>query len=998
MRRISSPRLVGRAEELARLAAALSEAAVGQPRTVLLGGEAGIGKSRLLAEFSGRAREQGARVLVGACLQLGEGTLPFAPVSQALRQLDLATLEAVVGAGRAELARLVPDLGPADAAAPATGEQARARLFERLLGVVGRLAAERPLVLVVEDLHWADRSTLDLLAFLVPNLGGVKVVLVASYRSDEPGRRRPLRPWLTGLGRHAGVERFELGRLGRAELEGLLAGITGTVPAARLVDEVLARSEGNPFFAEELLAAGPVGSPGVLPAALHDLLAVRIDALSRPAQDVLRVAAVAGRRVGHGLLAAACGLDQAELLVALREAVEHHVLVPHPDGEGYAFRHARLQEVIQADLLPGERRQLHATLARSLTAHPELASGTPAQTAAELATHWYEGRDLGRALPAAVAAGVAAEQALAFAEAQHHFERAAGLWPRAPGAAAELAARERLDRVALLGRAAEAAYRVARSDRAVALLRTALNELHAQADPLRAGVLTARLANFLRSSGEQGAFALYEEAVALVPPEPPTPERAQVLAAYGQALMLSPRLQEARSVCEQAIKVARAAGARAAEGHARNTLGVVLAHLGDPPAGIAQLEEARRIAVDLHENHGFDVEDVLRADANLGDLYDLTGQLERAAMVALRGVDEARQHGLERSFGAWLVSDGVAALIKLGRWDDADERLQATVTLEPSGLAAIFLRQTLATLEVGRGELDLAAEHLASARRIVGRTHVGAQHLGPLYQELAHAAVWQGRHADARAAVAAGLSACLGVDGARYAAGLYRVGVRAEADQAERARARHAPDQDADARRVAAERLEGARALVAPWGPEFEADLATCEAEWTRVVGEPDPERWQAAVDAWDTAGQPYPAAYARWHLAEALLTRRGARAAATTALRSAHQTAERLGAAALRRELEGLARRARVDLAAPPAADQATPTRAAGPFGLTPREREVLALVADGRSNPQIAQALFISVKTADTHVSNILAKLGVASRGEAAAVAHRGGLVDQR
>jgi tetratricopeptide (TPR) repeat protein len=608
--------------------------------------------------------------------------------------------------------------------------------------VVERLAAERPLVLVVEDLHWADRSTLDLLAFLVPNLGGAAVVLVASYRSDEPGRRHPLRSWLAGLGHHAGVERLKLGRLDRAELEGMLTGITGTAPAAPLVDEVLARSQGNPFFAEELLAVSKPGSPQGLPAALHDLLAVRIDALSSPGQHVLRVAAVAGRRVGHGLLAAACGLDQADLLPALREAVEHHVLVPHQDGEGYSFRHALLQEVIQADLLPGERRQLHASLARSLTAQPGLAGGTPAETAAELATHWYESHDLAQALPAAVVAGVAAEQALAFAEAQHHFERAADLWSRAPEAAAELAATgERLDRVALLGRAAEAAFRVAKSDRAVVLLRTARSELDAEAEPLRAGVLTARLAHVMRVGGKEGAFAVYEEAVALVPPEPPMPERAQVLAAYGQALMLSPRFEEARSVCEEAIVVARAAGARAAEGHACNTLGVVLAHLGDPPAGIAHLEQARRIAADLHQNHGFDVEDVLRADANLADLYDLTGQLERAAIVALRGAREARQHGLERSYGAWLVSEGSEALVKLGRWADADEHLKATVTFtETGGLTAINLQQAMATLEVGRGRLDLAAEHLTSARRIVGRAFVGAQHVGPLYRELAPAA------------------------------------------------------------------------------------------------------------------------------------------------------------------------------------------------------------------------------------------------------------------
>jgi ATP/maltotriose-dependent transcriptional regulator MalT len=570
-----------------------------------------------------------------------------------------------------------------------------------------------------------------------------------------------------------------------------------------------------------------------------------------------------------------------------------------------------------------------------------------------------------------------------------------------PEAAAELAAtQERLDRVALLGRAAEAAFRAANSDRAVALLRTALKELDAEAEPLRAGVLTARLAHFLTlTTGVHGAFAVHQEAVALVPPEPPTPERAEVLAHFGQALALKLMFEEARSVCEQAIVVARGAEARAAEGHARNTLGIVLAHLDDPPAGIAQLEEARRIAADLHQHHGFDVEDVLRADGNLSDLYELTGQLERAATVALRGADDARKHGLERAFGEPLVCNGAEALIKLGRWDDAEERLQAAAALAGTGgLTAGYLQRTLATLEVGRGELDRAAEHLLSAQRTFESASLGAQHLGPLYRELAQVAVWQRRHADARAAVAIGLAACLRADMVRHAASLYPVGLRAEADQAERARARHAEDEEADARRAAAELLAGVRALVTPWGPEFAARLATCEAEWTRVVGEPDPERWQAAADAWDTAGQPYPAAYARWRQAEALLTGRGSWAAATTALRQAHQTAQRLGAAPLRRELEGLARRARIDLAEPPAIpDDATPRRPADPFGLTPREHEVLALVAAGRSNRQIAEALFISGKTASVHVSNILRKLQVTSRVQAATTAHHLGLVDE-
>jgi DNA-binding NarL/FixJ family response regulator len=423
---------------------------------------------------------------------------------------------------------------------------------------------------------------------------------------------------------------------------------------------------------------------------------------------------------------------------------------------------------------------------------------------------------------------------------------------------------------------------------------------------------------------------------------------------------------------------------------------VVLAHLGGPPAGFAHIEEAVRIAADLHDNHGFEVDEVLRGYANLCDLLDLTGELERAATMALRGVEESRQHGLERSFGTWLTADAAAVLVKLGRWDEAGERLEAALPATASGgLAAINLYQALSTLQVGRGELDLAAERLGEARKLFEKVFVGAQHIGPLYREQAAVAVWRGQHDEARAAVAAGLSACLGVDGARFAAALYPLGLRAEADAAERARDRRAEDEEADARRVAAELLESARALSTPWGPEFGAHLAACEAEWTRVTGASDPERWQAAVEAWDKAGQPYPAAYARWHLAEALLAAAD-REQADRALREAHATAVRLGARPLREQLEQLARRARIDLAAVAAPEAPAGATPADRLGLTPRELEVLRLVAEGRSNRQIAEALFISVKTASVHVSNILAKLRVGTRVEAAAVAHRLGLFD--
>jgi DNA-binding CsgD family transcriptional regulator len=991
MSRISSPQFVGRSGELARLEGAL---AGGAPRVLLLGGEAGIGKTRLLAEFTARAQTAGARVLVGSCLHAGEGALPYAPVSQALRQLvrelDPATLEHVIGSGRAELARLVPDLGPAEATAPVTGELARARLFERMLGVVDRLAAEQPLVLAVEDLHWADRSTLDLLSYLVANLAEAAVVLVATYRSDELDRHHPLRPILAELDRHATVERVELGRLDPAELEGVLTGILGSPPAPQLLSSVLARCDGNPFFAEELLAAGLGGSTRGLSTTLHDLLASRVDALSGPAQQVLQVAAVAGRQVGHGLLAAAGTLAEPALLGAVREAVEHHLLVPDADGDTYAFRHALLGEVVQGDLLPGERRQLHATLAGTLAAQPELAGGTPAETAAEVATHWYEGHDLARALPAAVAAGVAAERALAFAEAQRHFERALDLWDQVPDVAAGLP----LDRAGLLGRAAQAAYLAREQQHAVALASTALANVDAAAEPVRAALLAERLGWYLWLTDSDAALGAYQQAIDLLPAEPPSAARARVLARQAQALHMCSRIRAARASAEQALAVARLVGARQEEGWALLALGNAVYLLGERDAGLAHLRQARRIAEEVGE-----VELLALTFLYLPQALEAAGRLADALAEVLQGIQTGRRLGLERFHGALLGGLAAVFCFQLGRWQDADRYLRQALAANPMPtMPAIATRVGQAQLEIERGEFTAAAALLDEVTRAVSKPP--RPQFADHFAARAALAIWQDRLEDARAVVQEGLDWLAGTEEEEGFRALLTLGLRAEADRAERSRARRTPAQAETAQQLGAGLLARLRQLVdqtAAPQPETLAHATLGEAEATRLDGHSDPERWAAAAASWEALAQPYPAAYARWHQAEALLTRRGARAEATSALRSAYQTVERLGAAPLRREVEGLARRARIDLAAPPAADQAAPARPADPYGLTPREREVLALLADGRTNPQIAQALFISPKTAGIHVSNILAKLGVASRGEAAAVAHRGGLVDQ-
>ncbi len=997
--RVSSPALVGRAAEAARLWAALERAQAGSPAVVVVAGEAGVGKTRLVTELIARVRAQGALALAGGCLDVGEGVVAYAPVAEALRSLggavDPAELERVLGGARAELARLVPELGGPDGAgaeaAAEAGGLVPGRLFELLLGVLHRLAERGPLLLVVEDLHWADQSTRDLVGFLVRNLRA-GVMLVLTYRSDELHRRHPLRPFLAELDRGGRAERLELGRLGRRELGGLLAQILGEPAPAVLVGEILARSEGNPFFAEELLAARAGGS-GELPEALRDLLLARIEALPQATQQVLQVAAVAGRRVDHHLLAAVAAQPPERLVELLREAVAHHVLVVEGGSGGYAFRHALVQEAIYDDLLPVQRPPLHAAYARALAARAEGQGGAGAAELGRLAYHWYAAHDLGRALLASVQAGQAAEAAFAQAEAAGHYERALELWEQAPDAAAS----SPLDRGALLQRAAQAANLAGEGPRAVALIAQALAETDAAAEPLRAGVLLERLARYQWVAGDTvAAMATVEQAVATIPAEPPSAERARALAAHGQMLMLWSRNRAAQARCEEAVAVARQAGARAVEGHALNSLGTSLGHRGHLAAGVARLGQARAIAAELG-----DPDDLCRAYHNLGCIYLTSGCYEEAWRAQLECLDLARRFGSMGSYGLIAIVTAAQALLWLGRWEEAERLLDEAfdLDLDPRGAVNPLLSRGLQRL--WRGDLEGARADLTCILK-GPKTSLDPQDGVPARAWLATAATWEGRLEEARATVADGLASLAEVDQADLVAELCLAGLAAEAALAERAAARRDEKAHDQASRIAAGLLERARAATQADGAAVtgaaRAKLLTAEAEWTRIAGPSDPDRWAQAAGAWDELGCPWPAAYTRWRLAQALLETGAPREEAAAPLQQAWATARRLGARPLLAEAELLARRSRIALAPEPAATgesaAAPPAQPGDELGLTPREREVLALVAQGRTNRQIAQALFISDKTASVHVSNILAKLGVANRAEAAATVHRLGL----
>jgi DNA-binding CsgD family transcriptional regulator len=977
-----SPVLVGRRRELEVLQAAIERAVAGEPGVVVVGGEAGVGKTRIVEEAARTAVGAGARVLTGACVELGGEGVPLAPLVDVLRTLAATTppeaLDDLLGPARGELARLLPELDPG-AAAPAPAQAGQAsRLYELVLGVLGRLAREQPLMLVFEDLHWADRTTLDLFTFLVSTNRAAPLLLVGTYRSDEIHRRHALRPLLTSLERMRAVERLELSPFTRAETVEQLEAIAGGQVDPRLADEVFDRSEGNAFLAEEMLEIAQ-GGAGLdrLPPSLRDVLLARAEQLSESAQRVLRVAAVAGRRVPDRLLAAEAELPRPVLLDALREAAEHHLLVV--DDTGYAFRHALVRDAVYDDILPAERVELHTGYGEAVEADPSLA-GDEGSAAAALAHHWYAAHDLPRALPAAVHAARHASGGYAPADAARHLERALEIWPKVPDAAA----RTGLDLVGLIELAAAAALAAGDDPRALALVDQALARVDRERESTRAALLLERRAEALRWTGHGDQVAALEEAVELLPAEPPTVELAVVLAALANIRLLRGELDAARDAGERALAAARGAGAPQQEAGALITIGSATGNLGEPDAGLPALRDGLDVAIAIGDEFT-----AVRAYANTSDLLQHAARYEEARATAVEGLALASRVGLVGRFGEILTLNAAEPLYKLGRWREAEELLAPAIELNlpnPRSLIPYLLRGAIAA---ARGRYDDAARHLEVMRRVVaeGIDFQGVAAIAPFEAELA---LGLGDLAAARAAVARALADEHLRVLPRYAWQLVWLGVRTEADAATRARDRRgAPDAEIAAR--ADELVEIAGALVSH-SPESRGYAALVAAERGRMAGEPGTEAWGRATAAWREAGDVQRLAYALVRLAEAQLAQ-GDRPAATDAVREAAEIAGGAGAEPLASEALALARRGRLDLG-----DAAGPV-APGPaeadrFGLTDREREVLRHVADGRSNSEIASALYISRKTASVHVSNIIRKLGVTGRGEAAAVAHRLGL----
>ncbi|MFF0272861.1 AAA family ATPase [Streptomyces sp. NPDC004330] len=990
-----SPVFVGRAGELTALTEALSRATAGEPQALLIGGEAGVGKTRLIEEFLDTACARGAVVALGGCVELGADGLPFAPFAAALRSLRRRLPEELSAAAegqQAELARLLPELGdPGSHDSP--DEDSTARLFELTVRLLERLAADRTIVLVLEDLHWADASTRHLLTYLLRTLRRGRIVVVASYRADDIHRRHPLRPLLAELDRLRTIRRIELARFTRTEVHRQLTGILAAEPDPALVEEVFERSDGNAFFVEELVVSHEAGcAAGQLSASLRDLLLVRVETLPEDAQRIARIVAEGGSTVEYGLLAAVARLTEDDLIEALRAAVGANLLLAVPDGDGYRFRHSLVREAVSDDLLPGERSRLNRRYAEALEAEPGLVRAD--ERANRLATYWYHAHDPAKALPAVLSASVATRKRHAYAEQLRLLERAMELWEDAPaetrgslrpmdyaeaypacGCDPETAALSYLD---LLAEAAVAARLSGDRERALKICRTALRVLDdaEPGDPLRAAWFWTERARLQSNLGRGDGWEEIARAQELVKGLPPSAVHAVVLVgAAGWGMLRNPG-PDALTAAERAVEYARLVNAESIELNARLTLGTLMTAAGDVEAGLAEMHAVRERTAILGQ-----FTETARAHINISSALESLGRSAEAVELAETGIRVARSYGLVDSIG-WVESNRAESLFSLGGWDEAGEiaarLVRSATSSKPRGSASLRLAQ----LAVARGELDAARGHLADARAAYGCDTI-PQYVLPMAQVDIAVAAAEGRVEDVRARLAATEAAGFPPSTHRYGWPLVLTAVTAEADS------RGLPAADEGRAEALAVVRRCVRALATP-APVWEAYSRQVSEEIARAEGRETAARWAEVVAAFEPLGRPHQLARARHRLADALLVEGGRREEATALLREARATAVRLGARPLREDVELLAARARLSLTE----DKQTPAPSEpgdDTFGLTPREQDVLRLVAAGRTNRQIAEELFISPKTASVHVSNILAKLGVSGRGEAAALAHR-------
>ncbi len=955
--------LVGRVIELDELRTALEHARASEGGLVLVDGEAGIGKSRLIGEFVAEARAGGAEILAGSCLPFADA-VPYAPFAQILGHL----------AAGDELPGEVPSA--ADLAD-------RFRFFGWVAEQLVAAAAAQPLVVLVEDLHWADESTGDLLLFVANAVRSARVLIVATRRPSEGDRAGGLAVALGELVRSGRAVQVHLGPLGPEEVGELIGRIVGSEPARGLLDRITARADGNPFFVEELVAAGGGDD---LPTTIGDVVLQRVASVDSATQQVLRVAAVIGRRVSYSLLREAVDVDAAEIDPALREALSRQLMVRA--GELYAFRHALGHEAVYNDLLPGERAALHERVAQALAAHPELALGEdPALTAAELAHHWHAAGRLAESLAASVRAGQTAELAHAPIEAQLHYGRALELWPRVADAA-EVAG---TDRPWLLEHAAEVASLAGSHHGALQLADQLLTELDPDREPERHARILDRRALYSWHAGDLTTSKQATEALREGVESGVTLAVVTRLCGVAYQAALELRYLDALVLARDALAAARQTAGRPELSYALHVLGSLEGHLGDYEHGLSRLHEALDLAV-----LGDDVERIGSTWHNLVEAYGFAGRSDEAVELARRGLVELERFGLHRTYAALTTGQLTLALVALGRWTEADDVSAALLARGVDPYFALPVNFGRLQLYVRRGRVAAAEELLGELGDAFGAYDYTAGVCAAWEAELA---IWQADWERAHRALARADEITAATDEILLELRLTALATRLAADRFESARTSAAPDDRDVVRESADRRLRRAEAFLARIehavdcrSTPFHRTLELARAERSRLDDSPSADAWSAIVAA--AGSDVYLAAYARWRHAEALLGGQARLGKSTVAqlLGAAASGAAEVGAEPLAAAVADLARRAGVSLARDGAdsEDDGSADELAA-RGLTARELEVLRLLGEGRSNREIGEQLFISAKTASVHVTHILQKLNVTTRVQAAVAAQR-------
>ncbi len=925
-----------------------------------MSGDAGIGKTTIVSESAARA---GVSLYLGRSTHIGGDTIPLAPLADLLRQVRRTKPELLTDAD----APAALQQWTAPSALRQRNDAPHGGLFVAVLELITRLATEETVVVGFEDLHWADTVTWDLFEYLARNLIDERAVLVGTYRANEVAVHSGQRGRLAELSRLPAAHRIHLEGLSRDEIEQRVASLLGTAAPSALVDQVASRGRGNPFFTSELVAAHLSGE--AIPIVLSDLISAEIADLDERSRLVLAAVATIGREASHELLAAVVGLPPLDVERAVRTVIDARMLVV--DNEAYRFRHPLLGEVVYADLLPPQRARLHRSFAATLQQLPADVLRR-ADRAGELAFHLDRAGDTDGAFSALLAAADAAET-IAPGAAFGHLERAFELWDSVGEHAATV------DRGHRLWQAADIATSTVGNERAVQLARAAFD---IGPPPLGAAWGHERLGRYLWATGRLSESAAeFARAVALLSDEEGT-AAAAVFSGLGQAELMAGNYATAEGWCAKVFeRVPDATVDPPAWGMAQRVVGIVRSNQGEPARGVELCRASVAAAVSAQGR--------ALATVYLCVAFGDAGEHQAALNTALDAVAEGQLTGLDRGFGCYFDSLAAEALVRLGRWTEVAGVLARQPLADTLPVGLLRLARATALLAARRGEADVALAQLAAAEALP----IDGWHQTVLDATIADVHLALGNWSEAADAAERGW-ATAATASALWAARFAMFGVVAEVEGTLDRRARREPvDIDATRDHLQA-RVDAARALAerVPGGAQRDtaAHLAYAVAGLTRLTVS-DAGAWADAVARWSELGDPWATATALVREAEAAAAV-GAADRAAVALRRAHAIASDLDARPLLTEIDAVSARTRISLEAPTRVmvDEGSAER----LGLTPREAEVLALVAAGRTNRQIGEELYVSDKTASVHVSNILRKLGVNSRVDAAAVAQRLGI----